>query len=616
MNIKIIILLLLAIFSFGRSFELTELKILEDKENIYNIKSILENKNLFKKTKKTNLGIKKYPIWTYEKIKNDTNEKARIVLTNPRAGIDFIDVFILNENQIIKTELLGDMRPQENREFVYRKSSFVLTLDANKEYEIYVKYKSFGAIDINWDIKNVFDYLSLITGETLVFGFVAGFVILFSIYILFINSIFPSISNKLYFGILICTILMEFSISGVLYQMGISIYLNTIISWSVGSFATALVGLFPIYFFNLKKIMPKSTITLYILSAILIGFSVIFLFYPLKNELLYLSPYMNLVFFILMIYLLYISINIYLKKIKGALFYLLANTLFSICIIYFLVTLLGFIKIGTLFYFSLGIGSILNVLFIGILIVERLLELRKEKENVLILLNEYTKLSNIGQSMINMSHQWKEPINHIYYAMNNISAAKEFKDPNLSQIIDNSLEQIKTTTTYMSKTGEKFLDLYADKKSIENIDLSNSISSSIKIFKSQIDSLNIKIITETKNKYTLYSDKYLISNIFLIILENAIKVFKSKNIKNPFIKIVSTKINKQIIITISDNAGGIKTTPINSIFEKDLTSLKSSGLGLFLAKNILTMKLDGEISVENTIDGACFKIIFNIGKNI
>lgn len=612
MSIKIVLSLLFGIFSFANSLELNTLKIFEDKGNIYNIETILENKDLFQKAEKTNLGIKKHIVWTYQKIKNEKYIEDKIILTNPRAGIDFIDVFVFSENKIVKTALLGDMRPQEQREFVYRKSSFLLNLDPNKEYEIYVKYKSFGAIDINWEWNNSFEYISIITKESLIFGFVAGFVILICSYILFIDKKFPTVSNKIYFGIMICTLLMQFSIAGIFYQMGINSYINTIFSWSFGNFGAALVGFFPIYFFNLKKIMPKSTIALSFLSYGLIAFSIVFLFYPLKNDLLYLSPYANLILLILILFLYYVSIKLYLKKVRGAFVYLLANTFFTASAIYFLLALLGIIQTVTLFYYSLGIGSILNILCIGMVIVERLLELKKDKENALVLLNEYSKLSNIGQSMINISHQWKEPINHIYYAINNIQAAKEFNDPNLAKVIDKSLEQIKTTTTHMANTGEKFLSLYENKNSIDNIYLSDSISSSIKIFKNQIDALNIKIITETKENYFIYTDKYLISNVFLIIFENAIKIFKSKEIKNPYIKIETVKKDTQIIIKISDNAGGIKINPINSIFEKDLTSLNSTGLGLFLAKSILTMKLNGDISVENIDDGVCFTILFEL----
>lgn len=592
--------------------EINKLKILHDKQNIFTIEHVLENRHKFENINKTNLGLKKYPLWTYSKIINNTSQQLELIFTNPRAGIDFIDVYILDENKIIKEILLGDMRNQEQREFIYRKSSFLLNLKPYKQYDFLIKYKSFGAIDINWKIHKKNDYISYMTKESLVFGFIAGFVVLISTYIIFFDRLFPSYANKIYFGIMISTLLMQFSIAGIFYQLGINSYFNTIFSWTIGNLAAALVGLFPIYFFNLRKIMPKTTILLKVLSYSILSFAFIFLFYPLKNDLLYLAPYANVILLVLIITLFIVSFRLFLIKVGGAFFYLLANSFFTLSAAYFVLGLLGLIEVNSYFYFSLGIGSILNILGIGMLIVFRLLNMKRDKENALIVINEQAKLSNIGQAMVNISHQWKEPINHIHYAINNIYAAREFNDPNLEKITNKSLEQIKTTTNLMANTGNNFLSLYKEEKKIEKIDIATSLSSTIKILKKQMDDLDVTIITKSKRKYYLYADKYLLSNVFLTLLENAIKVFKNRQTKKPYIEVETTKKGDYIFVIIQDNAGGIKQTPINSIFEKDLTTLESTGLGLFLAKNILTIKLDGNISAKNTEDGAYFEIVFKV----
>lgn len=590
-------------------YQMNDFLIYEDKEQTSDIKLMLENKNIFTKAKKNNLGIKKYPIWTYNKIINTTNKTKDLIFSNPRAGIDFMNVYIINKEKVIKTFFLGDMRTQEEREFIYRKSSFSLDLEPNIEYDIIVRYKSYGAIDINWEVYDKNKYISYISKESLVFGFIAGFVILISSYIVFIDRLFPSLSHKLYFVIINSSLLMQFSVAGILYQMGISIYLNTILSWSVGNIGAAFIGLFPIYFFDLKKIMPKTTILLYILSFTIIAFAILFLFYPLNYDLLYLSPITNLIFFIITFVLAYISINLYLKKIEGYVFYLLANTFFTFSVIYFSLGLLGIVEADKLFYFSMGIGSILNIIFIGIMIVNRLLRIKKEKDDALILINKYTKLSTVGQAMINISHQWKEPINHIYYSINNIQAAKEFNDPNLSSIIDDSLNDIKNTTIYMQDTGRNFLDLYEDKNKIEDIDILDVIYFSISILRNEFDKLDIDLKINVNKGTILHTDKYLISNVFLVILENSIKIFKQKKIKNPFVSFDLEIKENEIIINICDNAGGIKILPINNIFQKDYTDSNSTGIGLFLAKSILNMKLNGDISAKNIDDGACFRIV-------
>ncbi len=69
-----------------------------------------------------------------------------------------------------------------------------------------------------------------------------------------------------------------------------------------------------------------------------------------------------------------------------------------------------------------------------------------------------------------------------------------------------------------------------------------------------------------------------------------------------------------LVIQICDNAQGIIEFPINSIFEKDLTNSNYTVLGLFLLKDILTMKLNGDIKAKNTQNGACFSINIRLNK--
>lgn len=611
------------LFIFILSFNFANAFIINDEQNIYNfddfktyydednkknIDDFLENKELFKNSAKTNIGIKKFPVWTYGKIENKTSKDLDLVFSNPRAGIDFIKVFIVKNNKIFKTYDLGDMNSLENRDLVHRKSNFLLELLPNDNYEFFIKYKSFGAIDTNWHIEEKKSHIQKTSRESMLFGFIAGFILLILIFVIYIDVTFPKMINKIYFFLILFALLAEFAISGILYELGLNSYFNTISSWSLGTLASALIGLFPIYFFPLSKILPKTTFFLKLLIFNLFVLAVIFLFYPMNNNLLYYAPYSNLLFLIICFTLFYVSVILYKNKIDGYKFYFLGNTIFVITGVYFIMGLLGFIPADYLFSLSIGIGLFFNILCLGLMIISLLMKIDKDKEKALILVSEYSKLSSIGQSMVNISHQWKEPINHIYYAINNIQAAKEFNDPNLSSIIDNSVNQIKDTTKYMTSTAKNFLSIYEDKIIMKNIEITKSIELIIEILKKEISEMNVKVKIDSSYNNFIFTDKYLVSNIFMIVLENSVKTFRNRNIKNPKINIEIIQIEKTFTIKISDNAGGIKEHNIESIFEKDLTNSNSTGLGLFLAKNILNMKLNGDISAENIVDGVCFTI--------
>ncbi|HRM77825.1 MAG TPA: HAMP domain-containing sensor histidine kinase, partial [Aliarcobacter cryaerophilus] len=79
----------------------------------------------------------------------------------------------------------------------------------------------------------------------------------------------------------------------------------------------------------------------------------------------------------------------------------------------------------------------------------------------------------------------------------------------------------------------------------------------------------------------------------------------------PYIKIEAKVDEKNIYLSITDNAGGIKTEPINKIFEAYFTTKpqgQGTGIGLYMSKMILEKSMKGKLFVENLENGARFTI--------
>lgn len=102
-----------------------------------------------------------------------------------------------------------------------------------------------------------------------------------------------------------------------------------------------------------------------------------------------------------------------------------------------------------------------------------------------------------------------------------------------------------------------------------------------------------------------------LGQVIINIMNNSEDAIIEKGIENPWIKLNIFTKNKTLIITISDNAGGIDKEIIDRIFEPYFTTkykTEGTGLGLYMSLNIVEKYLDGTLEAKNTKLGAKFTI--------
>ena len=95
--------------------------------------------------------------------------------------------------------------------------------------------------------------------------------------------------------------------------------------------------------------------------------------------------------------------------------------------------------------------------------------------------------------------------------------------------------------------------------------------------------------------------------ITLEIISNSIDALKNKN--NPKIRINIFSNNAEVIISLEDNASGIKPKNLKKIFEPYFsTKEEGTGIGLYLSKMIIEESFSGKILVENQKEGVLFSL--------
>ncbi|ADG94760.1 integral membrane sensor signal transduction histidine kinase [Arcobacter nitrofigilis DSM 7299] len=607
---KFFILLIIFISSLFAKGVLVDEKYFIDKNKSLDIKEIIKKDKVFSPIKKYSLGATKDVVWIKLDFYNNTKSIFKKRIYNRTAGIDLIDVYILKNNQIEKRYKLGDFRVHNIRDNHFRVPYFDLTLQVNEKAQVYIKQKTYSPMDIKWHIQSVEDFNSYYHEQSLIYFYCFGFFSVTTILSLILFFLLKNKSYVLYAFFTIFSIIYQFTISGFFYQFGIPIYLNTIFGFSGSALAMVFLGLFPLYFFKIKKDEFKmSKIIIKVLVALLGFIAFIQIFYPLYNDILFTTKFTGLFVFLIMLTLLIFSIRLLILKKEGSIFYFFSNGIFFIFISVFILVFFGYLKFESLFYYFFAIGTIGQDLFLGFALIHSTYRLRREHEKNTELLNEYSKLSLLGQTMVNISHQWKTPINSIYNSVNHIEIAQEFRDPTLNMIIKDNLKNIKQSTNYLKETALSQLNFYKDENNIEEIKIKDEISDVIKLIDSEFSKKFIDIRFKCDDNLKVKIEKNYFLNIIMILFENSFKIFEQRKIKKPLIYLLVEKTKNKTIILFEDNAGGVSDFIIKRIFQKDFSESSSTGIGLYLAKEIVSQKLNGQITAENKNEGLSFKIV-------
>jgi len=210
-----------------------------------------------------------------------------------------------------------------------------------------------------------------------------------------------------------------------------------------------------------------------------------------------------------------------------------------------------------------------------------------------------------------IAHQWKQPLNNLNL-LNQMLKLK-YKKNTLDQKVmeyffDNSTKQI----TLMSKTVDNFRDFFKIDEEKEDFDIQEIIHHIISITQPLYKESQINILFRPlEETYKIHNYKSMLFQIIINILNNARDALLEAENKKRTIYINLQQDNHKTIIQIADNAGGIPQDIIDKIFDPYFSTKKEkngAGLGLYMAKTIIEERMQGEISVENTEQGALFSI--------
>lgn len=261
--------------------------------------------------------------------------------------------------------------------------------------------------------------------------------------------------------------------------------------------------------------------------------------------------------------------------------------------------------------------------------LNKLLESRvKEEVNANLLkdklLQQQTRLAQMGELISMIAHQWRQPLASIASTAIGIRLKLELKkyDFSTQDGIDNfikyifeQLDDIEKFSQNLTQTIDDFRDFYKPIQKRNTISIEKVILKALDIIEvSIVNNSGVKIIKDFQSSKELTMIQNEMMQVVLNILKNSDDNFKEKNTQNRVIRIYSKDTQTGIEFGVWDNGGGILPEHMDKIFDPYFSTKNEkngTGLGLYMSKVIVCEHHHGTIEAENIDGGVLFKVKLN-----
>lgn len=242
------------------------------------------------------------------------------------------------------------------------------------------------------------------------------------------------------------------------------------------------------------------------------------------------------------------------------------------------------------------------------------------------LIAQQSKMATMGEMLRSVAHQWKQSLNVISIISQTIEDDLTSEEFDKDELIEQS-QTIFNQTAFMNKTITDFQNFMKPTYHKEIFNLEDNINHLIELFGFQFKywniSLELKVNSDKQMIVCGYPNEFmhvilnLIGNAKDAIIEKKQKLQTSNllDISNDSIVISMECINNSLVkVTVTDTGGGIPQELIDNIFNAYVSSKgeKGTGIGLFMAKNIIEEHMNGSLFVSNTECGAEFTIVLDL----
>ncbi len=261
------------------------------------------------------------------------------------------------------------------------------------------------------------------------------------------------------------------------------------------------------------------------------------------------------------------------------------------------------------FWFFVILLITLTILTLVALVAIRFSKLNSRLKRLLHLQSQF---ANVGESVNNIAHQWKQPLNELgiqLMRIEQLAASSPAKDDRLAQI-SRIAGKGHDILEFMANTADAFGHVLNTARKSADFNPDTIIQELLYLVRDSFAVRKITIHYSPQATVTLHGNSTEFAHVLLSILNNARDIIADRQIAESQITISTRLVDEHFCLDITDNAGGIHTSPVERIFTLGFSEKKGrdSGVGLFMARKIVEEHFLGRITAKNVTAGAQFHI--------
>ena len=210
-----------------------------------------------------------------------------------------------------------------------------------------------------------------------------------------------------------------------------------------------------------------------------------------------------------------------------------------------------------------------------------------------LLLFEQARFALMGEMMVNISHQWKQPLNTISLSL------VDMRMKNLYVDADNNFNIIEKNINYLATTVNDFMSFFDKRTHLELKSLKDIAKEIRSIIDPHLHNNAVTLKLCIDEKYASVAVASSISQVILNLINNAKDALINAQEKSVSVSFLTSE--KGLEIECCDSGKGVAPELQEKIFMPYFTTkqkTRGTGIGLYMSKEIITKMFEGEINVS------------------